>query len=129
MTKIKKTTKKTAKKINKVTTKSYLMKRLRDCGYKIDSLPVEYYSPESSRKWSIILDMGNPSRSNTSANVIITCFHDGSLQFYDGINFIPNIKLTTDSIDVIAEFLNDRGIIGKHPFYGTQHWVDSYQTD
>ena len=115
----------TRAKKNKITTKSYFTKRLRDCGYKVDKLSIDY--PEDDRrKWTIMLDMSSHASSEARANVIVTCFHDGGILFYDGLHYLPNVKLKTDSIDVIVEYLNSKGIINKHPAYATEEWVDNY---
>lgn len=98
---------------NKVSTKSYCIKRLRDCGYTANIIENLNYTEEDKRKWSALIDNG-------CASVIMTCFKDGSIQFYDGRRYISNtsLKLFTDSVEVIVEFLNEKGIINKHKSYG-----------
>lgn len=95
---------------NKITTKSYLIKRLRDSGYIVDKVNIEF--PESDkRRWMILIDNGH-------ASVFATCNTDGTFSFYDGGHFVSNMKIQTDSVEVIIDYLNDRGIINKHPKYG-----------
>ena len=99
---------------NKITTKSYCIKRLRDMGYMVDKIDAIEYMPEDNRKWSIIMDNGGMT-------VLLTCYKDDTLHVYDGGRYInTNLKLGTDSVEVLAEFLNDRGLIHKHPRYGRQ---------
>lgn len=96
---------------NKITTKSYFIKRLRDCGYVVDKTPIEYLENDV-RRWTILLDNGISS-------VFGTCYKDGTFSFYDGNRYISNrLKIRTDSIEVIVEYLNSRGIVNKHLKYG-----------
>lgn len=97
--------------INRIKTRSYFIKRLRDCGYTVDKIDFDY-NDEDLRKWSVVLD-------NARSSIIITCNEDSTFHFYDGERFIPsNVRLSTDSIEVIVEYLNSRGIINKHSTYG-----------
>lgn len=97
---------------NKISTKSYLTKRLRDCGYIIDKLENIEYQEQDKRKWTIILDNG-------CASILLTCMKDGHIQLYDGGRFINhNLKLDTDSVEVLIDYLNERGIVNKHWNYG-----------
>jgi hypothetical protein len=99
---------------NKISTKSYCVKRLKDCGYNIDKLDSLVYQEGDQRKWTIIVDDGGSS-------IILTLLKNNSLHFYDGNRYF-NSKLTlnTDSVEVLIEFLNERGIVNKHPSYGTR---------
>lgn len=117
----------TKSKQSRLTTKSYFAMRLRDSGYRVDKLDLQY-SPTDKRKWSMILDMSSYEDNDHHSNVFITCYKDGSIIFYDGGQYIPNIRVTTDSIDVVIEYLNSRGIINKHPSYGTAEWVSNYES-
>jgi len=97
---------------NKITTQSYTIKRLRDCGYIVDKLDKVEYTDEDTRKWSILVDNG-------TATIILTCFKDSTIQLYDGGRFLnPKLKLDTDSVEVLIDYLNQRGIINKHRNYG-----------
>lgn len=100
---------------NKISTKSYCIKRLKDSGYNIDKLDSIEYLETDNRKWSIILDSGVSS-------VIITLLKNGNLHFYDGNRFL-NSKLTlnTDSLEVLIEYLNEKGIVNKHYSYGNRN--------
>ena len=96
---------------NKITTKSYFMKRLRDGGYAVDRLAVEF-SEDDSRRWAVVIDNG-------CSSVIAFCHKDSTFSFYDGQRYLPcNLKLSTDSIEVVVEHLHNRGIIHKHSNYG-----------
>ena len=98
---------------NKITTKSYFIKRLRDGGYIVDKFPFEF-TKEDKRRWTVLIDNGVSS-------IIATCYKNGAFTFYDGERFLPcNLQLSTDSIEVIVEHLNKRGIINKHPKYCKQ---------
>lgn len=98
---------------NKITTRSYLIKRLRDSGYVVDRLEIEYPDTDK-RRWTIILDNG-------CSSVLTTCYKDGTLSFYDGNHFIKDrFKLSTDSVEVIVDYLNTNGIINKHSKYGSK---------
>lgn len=100
---------------NKLTTKSYCIKRLRDIGYAIDKEDSFDYSLEDDRKWSFIIDNGGMS-------ILLTCYRNDTLHIYDGGRFTPiNMRLDTDSIEVLAEYLNSRGLIHKHPRYGQKN--------
>lgn len=95
---------------NKITTKSYFTKRLRDCGYTVDKLDFDF-AESDSRRWMVLLDTGVSS-------VFITCNKSNAFSFYDGGRFVGEyVKLSTDSIEVIVEHLNKRGIYNKHQSY------------
>lgn len=97
---------------NKITTRSYFIKRLRDSGYRVDKVDALEFQETDNRKWACIIDNGGMS-------ILVTCYKDETLHFYDGGRFIqPNMKLRTDSIEVLIEFLNERGLVYKHYTYG-----------
>jgi len=97
---------------NKITKKTYCIKRLRDCGYRVDKIDSIQYSESDNRKWSAIIDPGGMS-------IIITCFNDDTLHLYDGNQYLPtNQKLNTLSIEVLVDYLNSKGLIHKHRSYG-----------
>lgn len=97
---------------NKISTKSYAVKRLRDSGFSVDKADFIVYKEGDNRKWSIIIDGG-------VSTIFTTCYKDGNIQLYDGGRFLnANLKLNTDSIEVLIEYLNDRGITNKHRLYG-----------
>jgi hypothetical protein len=100
---------------NKPTTKSYCVKRLRDNGYGIDRDDTIDYTPEDQRKWSIIMDNGGMS-------IFLTCYKDNTFHVYDGGRYTnTNMRLNTDSVEVLVQYLNERGLIHKHPRYGSQN--------
>lgn len=99
---------------NKITTKSYCIKRLRDMGYMVDKVDSVEYAAEDTRKWSFVIDNGGMS-------IFITCFKNETIHAYDGGRFLStNMRLDTDSIEVLAEYLNDHGLIHKHPRYNNR---------
>ena len=97
---------------NKITTKSYFMKRLRDSGYVVDKVDHEF-GDDSPVRWALLVDNGTSS-------VFVFCHLDGTFLFYDAQQYFksPNLRLKTDSIEVIVESLNYLGIINKHSRYG-----------
>lgn len=95
----------------RITTLSYTVKRLKDSGYNVHRLDSLDYTEDDKRKWSILIDNGVSS-------IIMTCFKNGVFHFYDGQRFLNSqLKLNTDSMKVLIEFLNSRGIINKHISY------------
>lgn len=95
--------------MNKPTTKSIFIKRMKDSGYLVDHL-IEF-SESDLRKWQILLDKGN-------SNLFITCYKNNLIEFYDGEQFYESkFLLDTSSVDVIFQYLNDHGTINKHPYY------------
>ena len=81
-------------------------------GYTVDKMDSIEYAPTDNRKWTIIMDNGGMT-------ILVTCYKDDSLHLYDGGRYLnSNMKLNTDSVEVLAEFLNSRGLIHKHPRYG-----------
>lgn len=101
---------------NKITTKGYVKKRLRDSGYTVQDL-FNSYSKVDPRAWSIIIDPGG-------ASVICTCYinesarGETSIEFYDGGQFIPGRpKIITSSVEVVMEKLNSFDIINKRDSY------------
>lgn len=96
---------------NNITTKSYLVKRLKDSGWSIDKLDNIEYSKTDKRKFSILIDNGGTS-------ILLTCFKDGKIQFYDGgRTHNAHLNLRTDSVEVIYEYLNEKGVVDKHYSY------------
>lgn len=96
----------------RITTPSYTVKRLKDCGYNIFRLDVLDYTESDNRKWSLLVDNG-------AGSLILTCLKNGNFHFYDGGRFFNSqLKLNTDSVEVLIEYLNDKGFINKHWSYG-----------
>jgi len=95
--------------MNKPTTKSVFVKRLKDSGYAVD-FTIEF-SEDDPRKWQILIDKGH-------GNVFVTCYKSNLFEFYDGEQFHESKYLNdTASVDVIFQYLNDSGTIHKHPTY------------
>ncbi len=104
---------------NKISTKSYCIKRLRDSGYTVDRMDAIQYSEEDKRKWSILVDNGTSS-------IILTCLKAGNINLYDGERFLNSrISLDTDSVEVLIEYFNERGIVNKHYTYGKSNNTDT----
>jgi hypothetical protein len=74
---------------NKISTKSYCVKRLKDSGFNIDKLDNIVYSEPDNRKWSIIIDNGVSS-------ILLTCHKNGNVHLYDGDRFL-NSRLLLDT--------------------------------
>ena len=103
---------------NNITTKSYLVKRLKDSGYAIDKLDNIEYTATDKRKFSILIDNGGNS-------IILTCYKDGKMQFYDGGRIHnAHLKHSTSSIQVLIEYLNDKGVVNKHWSFGKKIEVE-----
>lgn len=90
---------------NKITTMGYFVKRLRDCGYYVDRMPIEYHGMDP-RAWTVVIDPG-------LASIMCTCyinhadFNDNYFEMYDGGQFIPGkFNVKTSSIEVLIEYLN-----------------------
>lgn len=80
-------------------------------GYMVDKIEPVEYSDQDDRKWSFIIDNGGMS-------ILVTCYKDDTLHVYDGGRYTnTNMKLNTDSVEVLAEYLNDRGLIHKYYTY------------
>lgn len=102
---------------SRITTKSYAIKRLKDCGYSVDVTQLSQleYAENDPRKWTILVDNG-------VASILVTCFKDSTIQLYDGGRFMnPLIRLNTESVEVLVEYLNSRGIVNKHYTYGKNY--------
>jgi hypothetical protein len=102
-------------KKNKITTASYFIKRLRDCGYVTDKIFTDY-GKQDARSWTAVIDPKNTS-------IFVTCFNNhnffGEEYFvlYDGGQYIPeNFKLKTSSIEVMVEYLNKFNIVNKYSY-------------
>jgi hypothetical protein len=97
---------------NKVTTLGYTLKRLRDSGYFVSKLFMDY-SEADPRSWTVVIDPGG-------ASVFCTCYvndpyiGDSFLELYDGGQYIPGrLKLKTASYEVLVATLVQYGINNK----------------
>jgi hypothetical protein len=104
---------------NKPTTESYFVKRLRDCGYLVDRVNVKF-GMQDPRAWMVVIDQGN-------ASIFATCYRnlDGPdsnyIELYDGDQFIPKrFRITTNSMEIIIDWLNAFGIVNKTFEYNTK---------
>lgn len=98
---------------NKITTQGYFIKRLKDSGYEVWKM-FDAYSEADPRKFTILVD---PKHSS----LWITCYEnlieagDVWFEFHDGGQFFPSkYKVNTDSFEVIANLLTERGIVNKY---------------
>lgn len=95
---------------NRITTRSYFIKRLRDCGYHVDKIDAIEYAPTDNRKWTVLIDNGGMA-------VLATCFKNDKIHLYDGRRYI-DVIVDISSIESLIEIMNDHGIIRKHYNYG-----------
>ena len=96
-------------KINKITTLSYFLKRLKDCKFNTWKI-FNKYADSDPRKWTVLIDPGNTS-------VYVTCYenkdynYDKMFEFNDGARLFPrNFSLKTASMEVVVGTLIDRGV-------------------
>ena len=103
---------------NKVKTAGYFIKRLKDSGFVVLKM-FNAYSQADPRRWTVLVDPGYHS-------VYITCFTNKNerkevlFEFDDGGNrFNKGFYMKTDSIEVIVNFLIEKGVNNdpiKNPF-------------
>jgi|GEM_PF-7133972 len=97
----------TTKRRNFLYTKSYTIKRLREAGFDVKKLKIDY-DKEDSRYWSILVN-----KEDMNCNIIITCQkksfedEDGYTHFIIFSSKTNAYKLITQSADVIVNTLND----------------------
>jgi len=98
---------------NKLTTCSYFIKRLRDCGYVTNKVYSDF-SNSDARSWMVVVDPKETS-------VFITCYNNLSFfgeeffELHDGGQFIPDrFKLKTSSIEIVIEYLSKYNINNKY---------------
>ncbi len=100
---------------NKLTNISYFCKRLRDNGYNVIKIYDEYNEADP-RCWTVVIEP-------RAASVFCTLYKNASIdnlkeseighyffEFYDGGQFLPNMKYKTLSMEVIIEHLIKHGI-------------------
>ena len=88
---------------NKLYTKSYAIKRLREGGFIVDNLSVIDYKKDDPRYWTILI---NPKTDN----LLMTCFlnKDNKSDFYFKIYSHKNtITVKTKSMLVLINNLNE----------------------
>lgn len=86
---------------NRLYTKSYFVKRLRESGFKVQVV-FDKYNPSGHRYWTIVVDPGRK-------DVMITCFKKNSddYSFTVQTEHISNYSLITQSMDVIRNFISN----------------------
>ena len=101
---------------NKLTTCSYFIKRLRDCGYVTDKVFTDF-SDADCRSWVVVVD---PKKTS----VFITCYNNQNyfgeeyFEMHDGAQYIPDrFKLKTSSIETVIEYLVKYNINNKATSY------------
>ena len=99
---------------SKPTTLGYFIKRLTGSGYKVEKL-FGGYTLTDPRAWTVLIDPG-------CASIICTCYinrddiGDNYFEFYDGGQFLPpNMKIKTQSVEVLIDNLVKYGINNKNP--------------
>lgn len=102
---------------SKPYTKSYFIKRMRDCGYEIRDM-FNDYGEMDPRVWTVLID---PGVGSVWCTLMENRFEPGDkfFEFYDGGQFLPkNQKFRTGSMEVLIKILVDHGINHKHQEYG-----------
>lgn len=104
---------------NKLKTPGYFIKRLKDSGI-ITLRMFQKYDIGDPRKWTILVDPGRSS-------VYVTCYQNKEqlneimFEFDDGgMRFPRNFFLKTHSIEMVVEYLLEKGISQndkENPFY------------
>ncbi len=101
---------------NKTNKLSYFLSRLRNSGYMVDVI-FNRYQLIDPRVWTVVID------PDCSA-IHCTCYFnksdlgDNFFEFYDGGQFFPpNIKIKTDSIEILITTLVKYNINNKYKAY------------
>lgn len=112
---------------NSITKQSYFIKRLRDSGYMVEKLDIQY-TQSDPREWTVIIDPGNANvfctlyRNANPDNIKESKIGDFYFELYDGGQFLPpNVKYKTMSIEVLISYLVKYGINNKSPNYTKQY--------
>jgi len=107
---------------NKIKTPGYFIKRLRDNGFIAIKL-FSVFSKSDPRRWTVIV---NPSERS----VFITCYNnkdglgDVVFELNDGGQGIPkNVYLSTNSIEVIIDYLISHGVSNNTEYQGRSRYL------
>lgn len=107
---------------NKLKTPSYFIKRLRDNGFIVIKL-FAVYAKGDPRRWTVMV---NPSERS----VMITCYNNknniGDVVFElndGGFNIPKNILLSTNSIEVIIDYLIKYGVSNNSGYRGRDRYM------
>ena len=86
---------------NKLYTKSYFIKRLKEKGFSCETV-YDKYNPKGKRYWTIIVDSGRK-------DIMITCVKKSSSDYNFLINLesVNSYRFETGSMDVIIGLLSD----------------------
>lgn len=104
---------------NKSTKLSYFVSRLRNSGYMVD-LIFNKYQLTDPRAWTVVIDPEG-SAIHCTCYINRTSLGDNYFEFYDGGQFMPaNVKIKTDSVEILIETLVKYGICNK---YKTQETI------
>ena len=102
---------------NRIQTLSYFKKRLKDNKYVVWDI-MKRYSLEDPRKWTIML---NPSIESVFITCVVNRESLGDIpefEFNDGgMRFQKNLTIKTSSMEVIVNFLTDRGVLPDDSLY------------
>ena len=107
---------------NKLKTPSYFIKRLRDNGFIVIKL-FAVYGKGDPRRWTVMV---NPSERS----VMITCYNNknslGDILFElndGGFNIPKNVLVSTDSIEVIIDYLIKYGVSNNGVYHGRDRYM------
>lgn len=107
---------------NKLKTPSYFIKRLRDNGFIAIKL-FAVYAKSDPRRWTVMV---NPSERS----VMITCYNNknniGDVVFElndGGFNIPKNVLLSTNSIEVIIDYLIRHGVSNNGSYHGRDRYM------
>jgi hypothetical protein len=107
---------------NKLKTPSYFIKRLRDNGFIVIKL-FAVYGKGDPRRWTVMV---NPSERS----VMITCYNNknslGDILFElndGGFNIPKNVLVSTDSIEVIIDYLIKYGVSNNGAYHGRDRYM------
>ena len=106
-----------------ITNQSYFIKRLKDSGYVVWK-NFEDYNEADSRCWTVIIDPKVSSIFCTYYQNSGTFGNENFFELYDGGRYIPsNIKIKTDSIEVIIDFLLRHGVSNNKDYPGRDRYL------
>jgi hypothetical protein len=86
---------------NKLYTKSYFSKRIKEKGFKCEVI-YDSYNPKGIRYWTVIVDSGG-------RDIMITCVKKSPTEYYflGSLDSVNNYVLNTHSMDVIINLITN----------------------
>lgn len=107
---------------NKLYTKSYFSKRLKDAGFDVIKLKIPYQN-EDNRKWTIIVNPGRKYSNTWKFNVFVTCYKEKDSKdfsfkfqgqdFKDFILETKSMKLIIKIFEKAIEMSNKQNVFNK----------------